>query len=422
MASVDEAGPVCQPDDPAPPLPSIAQGCRLGGDVSAWTLQAGDRAAVATLETPGGSVTGTASGSSVWYLPSGAVRLIVGGEVIARAEPVDCPDPANGEMRLESACAAVEGATERWWRVGNGTSVGMSVQLSGAVTVQGVAAPGGSWWFLAPAPDGTATLALRAGTETVTHTTAGSVCGQPPPTTVPPRQRCPNHDGTSDHHDGAADHHHASPRQPPPRHPRRPPEPPTTTTTTPPTTTTTRPPTTTTRPPTTTTRPHDDHHDLPPHTTRPPHDDDPSPDHNQFRADHHEPGRDHHDCSSGDDFDRGGRRPSDGATSTTPPSTTTTRPDRTTTSERQTTTTSVPPTTTLTAPPTTEPGPAGGGFGAVALGLLGATAVGALIAGGVTLYRRRRSELPPRVGSRRLLNAWAGTGRCLPGPGHGRCR
>ena len=35
VASIDEAGPVCQPGDPGPQLPTIVQGCRLGGGVSA---------------------------------------------------------------------------------------------------------------------------------------------------------------------------------------------------------------------------------------------------------------------------------------------------------------------------------------------------------------------------------------------------
>jgi hypothetical protein len=370
VASIDEAGTLCQPGDPGPRLPTIVQGCRLGGGVSAWTLQAGDRAVVATLETPDGAVTGTASGGSVWYLASGAVRLVVGGEVIASAEPVDCPDPAGGPMSLESACATVDGATERWWLVTNGAAVGVSVQLSGAGTVEGVATPGDSWWFLAPGPDGTVSLALRAGTETVIDTTAGSVCGAPPPTTTGPPTTTTEPATTT--------------TEPPTTTTT---EPPTTTTTEPPTTTTTRPPTTTTEPPTTTTRPPTTTTRPPTTTTRPP----------------TTTTRPPTTTSSG---------PTTTSlvltTTTTPPATTSTlvdvappavssttvgpttssRPDRTTTTERRTTT-SPAPSTTLAAPPTTQPGPAGGGFGTVALGLLGATAAAALIAGGVTLYRRR---------------------------------
>jgi hypothetical protein len=357
VANIDEAGPVCQPGDPGPQFPTIVQGCRLGGGVTAWTLQAGDRAVVATLETPDGAVTGTASGGSVWYLASGAVRLVVGGEVIASAEPVECPEPAGGPMSLESACATADGATERWWLVTNGAAVGVSVQVRGAGTVEGVATPGDSWWFLAPGLDGTVSLALRAGTETVIDTTAGSVCGASPPTTVPPTT--------------------VPPTTVPPTTVSPTTVPPTTVppTTVPPTTTTTEPPTTTTEPPTTTTT------EPPTTTTRPPTTTSSGPTTTSLVL----------------------------TTTTTPPATTSTlvdvvppavnssttvapttssRPDRTTTTERRTTT-SPAPSTTLAAPPTTQPGPAGGGFGTVALGLLGATAAAALIAGGVTLYRRR---------------------------------
>ncbi len=382
VATIDEAGPVCQAGDP--PLPTIVQGCRLGGDVSAWTLRAGDRAAVATLETPGGSVTGTASGDSVWYLPSGAVRLVVGGEVIARAEPVDCPDPATGETTLESACAT-EGAIERWWRVVNGAPAGLSMRLSGAGTVDGVASQGESWWFLAPAPDATVSLALRAGTEIVVDSTAAWVCGQPPPTTVPPvTTTVPT--TTTEPPTTTTEPPTTTTTEPPTTTTEPPPttEPPTTTT--PPPTTTTRPPTTTTRPPTTTTRP-------PTTTTRPPTTTTTRPRTTTTRPPT--------TTSSGPTTTSlvvtttttapsttvVDVVPTTVATSTTTPSTTTTRPDRTTTSEKPTTTTSTPP-TTLTAPPTTQP-PAGGGFGAVALGLLGATAIGGLVAGGVVLYRRR---------------------------------
>ncbi|HEX2370034.1 MAG TPA: hypothetical protein VHM94_12455, partial [Acidimicrobiia bacterium] len=247
VASVDEAGPVCQPEDPVPQLPTIVQGCRLGGDVTAWTIQSGDQAVVATLETPGGSLTGTASGGSVWYLPSGSARLVVGGEVIARAEPADCPDPASGLKSLESACATIDGATERWWRVGNGTAVGVSVRLSGAGTVEGVAAPGDSWWFMAAAPDGTVSLAVRD--EVFVDSTAGSVCGQPPPTTVPsvtttvpPTTEPPT---TTTEPSTTTTEPPTTTSEPPTTSTQ-----PATTTTTPPSTTTTRPPPTTTRPPT----------------------------------------------------------------------------------------------------------------------------------------------------------------------------
>ncbi len=311
VASVDEAGPVCQPEDPGPQLPTIVQGCRLGGDVTAWTFQSGDRAVVATLETPGGSLTGTASGGSVWYLPSGPARLVVGGEVIAGAEPADCPDPASGLKSLESACATVDGATERWWRVGNGTAVGVSVRLSGAGTVEGVAAPGDSWWFLAPAPDGTVSLAVRR-TRCLSTAPRARFAGSHHRPRCPPSPRPCLHDRASDAPSLRPRPPSLRPRQR--RHQRRPPSlrprqlsprrrhqnlrpqarsPPR------------RQPA---RPPRRPVRPHHRPHD---HASS--HDHDASPDHDQLRADHDEPaGHDHHDPSGDYQLDRGGCRPTDG--------------------------------------------------------------------------------------------------------------
>ena len=114
VASIDEAGPSVQPGSWAP-APHHRPGMPSGWRCLGLTLQSGDRAVVATLETPDGAVTGTASGGSVWYLPPGAVRLVVGGEVARRAGGL--PRSRRRPDVLESACATVDGATERWWRL-----------------------------------------------------------------------------------------------------------------------------------------------------------------------------------------------------------------------------------------------------------------------------------------------------------------
>ena len=161
VASIDEAGPVCQPGILGPSSPPSSRD-------AVWVAVSRPDSPIRRsrrrrhARDPGWCRDRDSERGSVWYLAPGAVRL--GSEVIASAEPADCPDPAAGPMSLESACATVDGATERWWPVTNDAAVGVSVQVSGAGTVEGIATPatrGGSLpqapmgrcrWLCAPGP------------------------------------------------------------------------------------------------------------------------------------------------------------------------------------------------------------------------------------------------------------------------------